>query len=1055
MTAASELKRWTLGKREVLPIVQGGMGVGISAHRLAGAVARLGAVGTISSVDLRHHHPDLMARAKNCTDRDELDRLNLIALDREVRMALSTAAGRGAVAVNVMKAVSAHAQYVRQSCESGAHAIVMGAGLPLDLPEMTRDFPDAALVPILSDVRGIAIVLKKWLRKKRLPDAIVIEHPRYAGGHLGATRPEEIGDPRFDFEPVLEGVFGLFRELGIERERIPLIPAGGINTHEKVRALLALGASAVQIGTPFAVTEECDAHPDFKKVLAEARPEDIVTFTSVAGLPARAVLTPWLKNYLRREKALQSHAKADPRRCVPGLNCLTVCGLRDGIAAIGQFCIDTRLAFAMNGDVKKGLFFRGSESVPFGSAIRPVADLLDYLLTGRQPGRAAERTSVGVPHCRDVEDEEASLATQCVALESGTLPAMPAAPRHLQRPRLLLINPRFPESFWSFRWAIDVLPGKRAVNPPLGLATLAALCPPHWDVTIVDENVEPMPLEPAADIIGVCGMGAQFARQKELLAYYRKAGYRVVAGGSYASLCPERFEGLADTVVAGEAEYIWREFCDDFEQGAARQLYHENGTVALADSPVPRFDLLKLEKYSTATLQFSRGCPYLCEFCDIIVMFGRKPRYKGVDQVGRELDALRQLGQRNVFFVDDNLIGHRAAAKGLLQYLAEYQRRHDYEFRFGTEASLNLAQDSELMRLFREAHFTWVFIGIESSDPETLRQTRKTQNLHEDVLTSVRRIYAHGIDILAGFIVGFDNDTLKTFERQYRFIVESGVQAAMVGLLTALPKTPLHARLEKEGRLRPAADATDNTRPATNLVPRLMSYESMIGAYEAMYRQLVTDRVIAERIRNKLKYMPAPLYSGEYSSSQRLAIVLRLLGRGILAGGVPRTWHFLRTLVIASPRQLPVLLVDWIAGLSMQNYVRRRFARQAGGSAAISRLCAKIQRIGAAHLGEARITFSPGSAVAPNLLIRLRGGTCLQFFARAARHIERLLGKTQATITLHIDELRKHEVPHLNRLLARLARHGDRISIVLGERMRGLVPIDSSVFNLVLEESAP
>ncbi len=386
---ASNLPLWKLKTRTLLPIVQGGMGVGISAHRLAGSVARQGALGTISSVDLRHHHPDLLERAKDCTDRAELDKLNLIALDREIRMALEIAGEHGALAVNVMKAVSEYAAYVRQSCESGAHAIVMGAGLPFDLPDLTRDFPDVALLPILSDVRGVAIVLKKWLRKNRLPDAIVIEHPRYAGGHLGATRPEEINDPRFDFGPVLTGIFNLLRELGIERERIPLIPAGGINTHGKVRDLLALGASAVQIGTPFAVTEEGDAHPNFKQVLAEAKPEDIVTFMSVAGLPARAVLTPWLKNYLNREKALQSHAKADPRRCVPALNCLSVCGLRDGIAAIGQFCIDTRLAFALKGDVKKGLFFRGSESVPFGAAIRPVAELIDYFLTGRMPAFGA------------------------------------------------------------------------------------------------------------------------------------------------------------------------------------------------------------------------------------------------------------------------------------------------------------------------------------------------------------------------------------------------------------------------------------------------------------------------------------------------------------------------------------------------------------------------------------------------------------------------------------------------------------------------------------------
>jgi nitronate monooxygenase len=264
----------------------------------------------------------------------------------------------------------------------------MGAGLPLDLPEMTRDFPEVALVPILSDARGVSIVLRKWMRKERLPDAIVIEHPGFAGGHLGATRIAEVSDPRFDFPGVLEGIAEVVRGLGLEPEKIPIVVAGGIHTHEQVRELLALGAAAVQVGTPFAVTCEGDAHDNFKAVLANARPEDIVTFMSVAGLPARAVRTPWLNHYLAREKKLQAHAKADPARCVPGLECLTVCGLRDGLASAGQFCIDTRLAFALKGDVKKGLFFRGSEALPFGTAIRPVADLVRYLLTGVRPEAA-------------------------------------------------------------------------------------------------------------------------------------------------------------------------------------------------------------------------------------------------------------------------------------------------------------------------------------------------------------------------------------------------------------------------------------------------------------------------------------------------------------------------------------------------------------------------------------------------------------------------------------------------------------------------------------------
>jgi nitronate monooxygenase len=373
--------------RSLLPIVQGGMGVGVSAHRLAGSVAACGAVGTISSVDLRRHHADLMAATGRCLDKQKINAANLTALDREIVAARELASGQGMVAVNAMRALSEYAPYVRQACESGADAIVVGAGLPLDLPELTANHPRIALIPILSDARGVGVLLKKWMRKGRLPDAVVIEHPRYAGGHLGAASIGDLDDQRFDFERVLEGVSALYRELQLESQPIPLILAGGINSHEKVKRLLSLGASAVQVGTPFAVTLEGDAHPNFKKVLAEARPEDIVTFMSVAGLPARAVRTPWLDTYLRRLERAQQHA-CKRARCIMAFDCLVTCGLRDGIAKIGQFCIDNHLAAALRGDIKKGLFFRGSESVPFGSAIRSVRELLDYLLTGVKPALA-------------------------------------------------------------------------------------------------------------------------------------------------------------------------------------------------------------------------------------------------------------------------------------------------------------------------------------------------------------------------------------------------------------------------------------------------------------------------------------------------------------------------------------------------------------------------------------------------------------------------------------------------------------------------------------------
>ncbi|MDE2208283.1 MAG: B12-binding domain-containing radical SAM protein [Betaproteobacteria bacterium] len=617
--------------------------------------------------------------------------------------------------------------------------------------------------------------------------------------------------------------------------------------------------------------------------------------------------------------------------------------------------------------------------------------------------------------------------------------------------RLLLINPKYPESFWSFKWAIDgILPSKRAINPPLGLATLAALCPPTWNVEIVDENIESIPLAPDVDLIGVCGMGVQFARQSELLRYYRERHYPVVAGGSFASLCPERYAALADTVVAGEAEYTWPRFCADFEAGHAGPMYRETGVVALTDSPTPRFDLLKLDRYSTATVQFSRGCPYRCEFCDIIVMFGRKPRTKPLAQVERELDALRALGVRNVFFVDDNLIGNRAVAKELLRRLIDYQARHRYRFRFGTEASINLAQDVELMQLMRDANFGWVFIGIESSDPQTLKDTRKTQNTQQDMLQSVRTIYGFGIDVLGGFIVGFDNDTLESFETQYRFIMDSGIQAAMVGLLTALPRTPLYERLEREGRLRGNLDLADNTKLATNVVPKRITYDQLIDAYKRLYRRLLEDRAIAERIRNKLRHLGRPVYDGEYPALQRIAIVLRLLAKGIAPGGPRRIHQFLRSIPWRAPRKLPLAIVDWIAGLSMRDYVQRHFEHaQQRPHALLDRRLAAMRKLVATQIRLGRVSLA-ARAARIELTLSLEALTGRRFFLRLGRHLDRLLSFQGATLRLNIDSLPAQEAFDVERLLARLAHHGDRVFVMLNQRLQQLVRVDSSRFNLVL-----
>jgi nitronate monooxygenase len=379
----SRLRPLQLAGRTLLPIVQGGMGIGISGNRLAGSVAAIGGMGTLSSVDLRRHYADLMDQTRELAPgqaaKDGINQANLQAIAREIKTARSRSGEKGLLAINVMRAVSEYTANVIKALECGIDAVVVGAGLPLDLPDLAKDHPQAALIPILSDARGVQLLVKKWERKKRLPDAVIIEHPRLAGGHLGAAKIADLNDPRFDFENVLPQVRQFFKDAGYEKN-IPLIAAGGIQSWSDIHRVQALGADAVQLGTAFAVTEESDAHPEFKRTLAEARPEDMVEFTSVAGLPARAVATPWLKAYLKIEPKLQAvaHVKA---RCTKSFDCLAQCGLRDGLAGWGQFCIDNQLAAALRGDTKKGLFFRGAGPLPFGNQIRSVRDLMQHLLT--------------------------------------------------------------------------------------------------------------------------------------------------------------------------------------------------------------------------------------------------------------------------------------------------------------------------------------------------------------------------------------------------------------------------------------------------------------------------------------------------------------------------------------------------------------------------------------------------------------------------------------------------------------------------------------------------
>jgi radical SAM superfamily enzyme YgiQ (UPF0313 family) len=502
-------------------------------------------------------------------------------------------------------------------------------------------------------------------------------------------------------------------------------------------------------------------------------------------------------------------------------------------------------------------------------------------------------------------------------------------------PRILLIAPRFPEGFWTFSWVFrHVITGRQAVNPPLGLATIAALTPAHWVVRLVDENVEPIDFDAEADIVAVGGMSVQHERQIEILREFRQRGRYVLAGGSFATLCSERYAEHAETVLIGEAEQTWPAFCRDFEAGAPKSVYHETGDVPLSLSPVPRHDLIRWDRYLAGAIQFSRGCPFLCEFCDIIVMFSRKPRQKSLAQVEAELDAMRLQGVRNVVFVDDNLIGHPAECRKLLAFLIDYEARHRHGFVFGAEITINVANQPEVLALLRAANFAWLFIGIETPNTASLSETRKIQNLKGDLLQSIRTIYAHGIDVFGGFIVGFDSDDSSIFEQQLDFIVDAGIVIAMVGMLMAPPRTPLFNRLQQSGRLvseQLEGSALINAGLSTNIIPLQMTREQLYAGTVGLHRRLLDDRNIYLRLVRKLRHLEAPP-NYRFDLREWWGIFSGLMVHGILKGGPRRCFYFLASIAYAlrKPatfgRTLRTLIANWSYALSLRDYVERALA---------------------------------------------------------------------------------------------------------------------------------
>jgi radical SAM superfamily enzyme YgiQ (UPF0313 family) len=460
--------------------------------------------------------------------------------------------------------------------------------------------------------------------------------------------------------------------------------------------------------------------------------------------------------------------------------------------------------------------------------------------------------------------------------------------------KTLLVYPKFPDTYWSFRHALW-FEGKRSAFPPLGLMTISALLPASWERRLVDMNVRPLKRSDIewADLVFASAMIVQKDSLRQVVELCKAAGKRVVIGGPYVSTSTEHIPE-ADHIFLGEAETTLPEFVQDLEKGEPKHIYQAAERPALSMTPIPHFSLADLKRYSAMSIQYSRGCPFQCEFCDIIEIYGRVPRTKSNEQILAELDALFRLGWRGiVFIVDDNFIGNKRNVKKLLPHLSEWSERHGHPFSFITEASVNLAEDEELLEGMRRARFRRVFLGIETPVEASLKEAQKGQNIRGNLLDSVRKIQSYGMEVMAGFIVGFDNDPEDIFERQIEFIRESAIPLAMVGLLTALPDTQLWRRLEREGRLLTESTG-NNTDGSLNFIPK-MDAGRLIEGYKTILRTIYSPGEYYQRALNCLERVianePVPRGRGIINDLVSFSLVVAALGIRDRARG--EFWRYL------------------------------------------------------------------------------------------------------------------------------------------------------------------
>jgi radical SAM superfamily enzyme YgiQ (UPF0313 family) len=482
--------------------------------------------------------------------------------------------------------------------------------------------------------------------------------------------------------------------------------------------------------------------------------------------------------------------------------------------------------------------------------------------------------------------------------------------------KILLVYPRYPDTFWSFRHALKFL-SKKASFPPLGLLTVAAMLPGEWEKRVVDLNVNLLNDEDInwADYVFISSMVVQKDSAKEVITRCNRLNTRVVAGGPLFTTGYKEFEGV-DHFVLGEAEVTLPHFLSDLARGCPKHIYSSNERPDISNTPIPAWSLINMKHYSAMSLQYSRGCPFDCDFCDIIVLNGHKPRTKGSQQMVDELEALYRHGWRgSLFIVDDNFIGNKKKLKAeTLPAMIQWSKQRKYPFLFFTEASINLADDEKLMELMAEAGFNRVFVGIETPNEDSLLECNKLQNRNRDLAAAVKKIQNYGFEVQGGFILGFDSDPVSIFKRQINFIQKTGIVTAMVGLLNAPNGTKLYNRLKKENRLLKDMSG-DNTDFSINFIPK-MKYETLVAGYKNVLDTIYSPRQYYERVVTLLKeYRPRKTAGISQLRFAHIAGLIKSLWfLGVTNKGRRYFWRLLISTLLKRPRHFPLSISLSVSG---------------------------------------------------------------------------------------------------------------------------------------------